>query len=98
MDSRTSSAIADLTQTVIELQQFQAESKAQLTVLSKEIASLKLKYANLRTPAVFELKDFEDELLKVEDKIAAIQQDVVEITADLVEFSNKVTKKIEKKK
>lgn len=75
---------------ITEFKQWQSKVNAKMNSLTKEIANLKIKYANMKSPAVFELNDYEDELLKVEDKISAIQQDIVQITTDVVDLSKKL--------
>jgi chromosome segregation ATPase len=92
MDSRTAQAIASLSRSINDLVQFQAYTRSKLNVLTKEVATLKLKYANLRSPAIFEINDFEKELRGIEGKIQKMQDDVTDLTTDLVDFTKKMGK------
>ena len=98
MDSRTAQAIANLSKSVNSLMQAQAYTNSKLANITREIAVLKLKYANLRSPAIFEINDFEKELRGVENKIQNMQDDVSELTADLVEFTQRISETGKKKK
>ena len=96
MDSRTSQTVANLSAAVDELLQFKAQTSAKLTTLTHEIATLKLKYANLRSPALFEINDFEKELRGIDVKLQGMQDEISRLTADLVDFTNKLGERKEK--
>jgi chromosome segregation ATPase len=98
MDSRTAQAIASLTQSVNKLMQVQAYTNSKLINITREVANLKLKYANLRSPAIFEINDFEKELRGVEVKLQTMQNEVSELTADLIDFTEKIGEAEKKKK
>ena len=90
MDTQTADALSGVMDALAELERGQAYMKAKLTSLTKELAIIKVKYSNLRTPTIFQLKDYVEELRSVETKISGIQGDINQITADLVEFTNKL--------
>lgn len=91
MDSRTSQTVSSLSESVNELLQFKAYTASKLIALTREVANLKLKYANMRSPAIFEINDFEKELRSIEGKIQNMQDDISRLTADLVDFTNKIS-------
>lgn len=93
MDSRTQQTVASLTDAINDLLQFKAATTAKLTAITREMSVLKLKYANLRSPALFEINDFEKELRGVDTRLQSMQDEISRLTADLVDFTNKLDEK-----